>query len=142
MNSTHAPLSARTPAETVVVIDDDVDTCETVSDLLGQAGYQTVSIRRSSVALAYLCQNPPPAVVLVDLLMPEMNAWELIAQMKRRDGLAKVPVIAMTGLGREWGAPVPEAMVLRKPIDSERLLGLVRTAVESGCGDAGRGSVR
>jgi hypothetical protein len=49
--------------------------------------------------------------------------------MRRRESLAKVPVIAITGSGPQWGAPVPESMVVRKPIDDTRLLDLVRATV-------------
>jgi CheY-like chemotaxis protein len=115
-----------TASQTILVIDDDPDVRRSVADLLADAGYQVVCFSGCSAALTHLCQNPSPAVVLVDLLMPGMNAWELIGQMRRRDSLAKVPVITMTGAGPQWGAPVPASMVVRKPIDGARLLGLIR----------------
>ena len=116
---------------TVVVVDDDPDVRDSVAEVLTDAGYAVVSLGSCNAALTHLCQTPAPAVVLVDLLMPGMNAWELIGQMRRRESLAKVPVIAMTGSGPQWGAPVPEAMVLRKPIDGARMLDLIRSVVVS-----------
>ena len=115
-------------AKTVLVVDDDADVRESVADLLTEAGYDVICFSACSTALAHLCQNPLPGVVVVDLLMPGMNAWELFGQMRRRENLSKIPVIAITGSGPEWGAPVPEAMVVRKPIDSARLLRLIASA--------------
>lgn len=116
---------------TVVVIDDDPDIRAGVSDLLQDAGYQVVCHNSCNTALAHMCQHPPPGLVLVDLLMPGMNAWELVAQMKRRDFLASVPVIAMTGMARPLGSPVSDEKTLRKPIDPARLLDVVRDSVKS-----------
>ena len=112
-------------SQTVVVVDDDPDVRDALTDLLTSAGYQVVAISRGEAALAHLCQNPPPAAVLVDLLMPGMNAWELLAEMRRRESLSRVPFIAMTGARKEWGSPVPEEMMVRKPIDEARLLQLI-----------------
>jgi CheY-like chemotaxis protein len=115
-------------APKVLVIDDDADIRSAASDFLGQAGYDVTCLSNGRTALSYLCQNPAPDVVLVDVLMPGMNAWELTAEMKRREGLARIPIIAMTGLPVQFGSPVREEMMLRKPISAERLISLVRTA--------------
>ena len=111
---------------TILVVDDDAEVRASLAELLQLEGYDVVALPNANVALSHLCQNPPPALVLVDLLMPGMNAWELMAQMRMRDKLAKVPLVAMTGAGPQWGAPVPGSLVLRKPIAADRLLEVVR----------------
>jgi CheY-like chemotaxis protein len=115
-------------APKVLVIDDDPDIRSVASDFLGQAGYEVTCLSSAATALSYLCQNPAPDVVVMDVLMPGMNAWELTAEMKRRDALARIPIIAMTGLPAQFGSPVDEQMMLRKPLSAERLINLVRTA--------------
>lgn len=112
---------------TIVVVDDDQDVRASVADLLIAAGYEVICFAGGSLALTHLCQNQVPDVVLVDLLMPGMNAWELVGQMRRRENLAKVPVIIMTGTP-QFGSPVPDDMVLVKPIDPAKLLELVHAA--------------
>ena len=114
---------------TVLVIDDDADLRLALSDLLKEAGYEVLCMSSCTTALTHLCHHPPPQVVMVDLLMPGMNAWELVAQMRRRDFLAGVPVIAMTGMPLVLGSPVSDAMTLRKPIDPQHLLGLIRSLI-------------
>jgi CheY-like chemotaxis protein len=122
--------SAKPAAAKVLVIDDDPDIRSAASDVLEQAGYDVTCLSSGRIALSHLCQNPAPAVILVDVLMPGMNAWEFIAELKRREGLSRIPVIAMTGLPVHFGSPVGEERVLRKPITAERLITLVRTAAE------------
>jgi CheY-like chemotaxis protein len=114
---------------TVMVIDDDADLRLALADLLAEAGYEAVCLSSCNAALSHLCQHPPPAVVVVDILMPGMNAWELVAQMRRRSFLAEIPVIAMTGRPLRLGSPVSEAMTLAKPIDPAQLLGLIEAVV-------------
>lgn len=130
MSQTHEQQTVVTTnaARTVVLIDDDPDVRESVAELLRSAGHEVTSFANCTKALMHICQTDPPAVVIVDLLMPGMNAWEFIGQMRRREKFANVPVIAITGSLPAWGSPVPEAMVARKPIDPARLLQLVEKA--------------
>jgi CheY-like chemotaxis protein len=113
---------------TVLVVDDDRDVRAAVVEILQGDGYAVTSLANANLALSHLCQTEPPAVVLTDLLMPGMNAWELVGQMRRRSALAHVPVIVMTG-SPQHGAPVPKELVLTKPIDAENLLDLVRRTI-------------
>jgi two-component system sensor histidine kinase/response regulator len=122
-------------APTILIVDDDADVRASVAEFLGDAGYETVCLSNGNAALAHMCQNPPPAAVLADMLMPGMNAWELVAQMRRREHLAKIPVIVVTGQGPQWGSPVPESMVVRKPIDTTRLLRLISQSVGARAGE-------
>jgi CheY-like chemotaxis protein len=123
------PVPSSDKRATVLVIDDDADLRLALSDLLEQAEYQPVCMSSCKAALDHLCQQAPPALVIVDILMPGMNAWELVAQMRRRDFLADIPVIAMTGMPLPLGSPVADTMTLRKPLDPDHLLGLVRSVV-------------
>jgi CheY-like chemotaxis protein len=109
----------------VLIADDDPDVREALSALLTDAGYQVTAVHSGRAALAQLCTGEPPGVVLVDFLMPDLNAWELIAEMRRREKLADIPVAGMTGLSSTLAFPLPDARMLRKPIDPASLLALV-----------------
>jgi CheY-like chemotaxis protein len=124
----------------VLVVDDDRDVRAAVGDILEAAGYAVTSVANANLALSHLCQNPPPAVVLSDLLMPGMNAWELVGQMRRRSALTHVPVIVMTG-SPQYGAPVPKEMVLTKPIDAAHLLDLVGRTIAGAKSAAGAAAI-
>jgi CheY-like chemotaxis protein len=109
----------------VLVADDDPDVRDALTLVLTAAGYEVTAVHSGRAALTQLCQGEPPGLVLVDLLMPDLNAWELIAEMRRREKLADIPVAGMTGLDSPLGFPLPEARMLRKPIDPKSLLALV-----------------
>jgi two-component system, chemotaxis family, chemotaxis protein CheY len=115
----------RLSAGTVLVLDDDPDILEALSDLLREAGYAVLSFRSGGEALVYLRDNPPPQAMLVDLFMPLMSGWEFLAQMRQNDLLAAIPVIVITATGPFWGYPVPDHMVVHKPIDIDHLLDLL-----------------
>ena len=117
----------------ILVVDDDPDIRWALQELLTEAGYDVVCQSSGQSALTFMCGSTvTPALVLMDVLMPGMNAWELIGEMKRRQRLASVPVVATTGSGPGWPSPVPDEMLLRKPIDRERLFALVDRFVDGG----------
>jgi two-component system, chemotaxis family, chemotaxis protein CheY len=114
----------------VLVVDDDVDVREALADLLNEAGYRSVCKPDGREALKYLHKHGPPAAVLLDLFMPAMNGWEFMDRLKATPRLAGVPVIMVTANQPHWGYPVRESMVLRKPVDPDRLLDLLRALVQ------------
>jgi CheY-like chemotaxis protein len=119
-------LSAQESAKPVVlVVDDDVDVRDALADLLDEAGYRSVCKPDGQEALKYLRKHGPPAAVLLDLFMPAMNGWEFMGRLKATPRLAGVPVIMVTANEPHWGYPVRESMVLRKPVDPDRLLDLL-----------------
>jgi CheY-like chemotaxis protein len=115
----------------ILVVDDDCDVRDALADLLEDAGYQPVCKQDGREALQYLRKQAPPAAVLLDLFMPEMNGWEFMQKLKATPKLKAVPVVMVTGNQPHWGYPVPDSMVVRKPINPERLLELLRGIIPS-----------
>jgi CheY-like chemotaxis protein len=115
----------------ILVVDDDCDVRDALADLLEDAGYQPVCKQDGREALQYLRKQAPPAAVLLDLFMPEMNGWRFAEQLRQRVELAKVPVIVVTAAGPYWGTPVPKELVLRKPFQRAHLLRLLEQVVGS-----------
>jgi two-component system, chemotaxis family, chemotaxis protein CheY len=110
---------------TVLVVDDDPDLRESIEVVLSSRGHQVATASDGQEALTWLQQRPSdPCVVLLDLMMPRMNGFELWAHMNADPSLAAIPVVIITGAGlmadertRELGAEV-----LRKPIEPVTLL--------------------
>lgn len=87
-----------TRALSVLVVDDDSDTADSCRDLLALFGFSVRSAYRGSDALRS-ARDDPPDIVLVDIMMPGMNGWELARQLTQT---AIPPVIvAITGCGAE-----------------------------------------
>ena len=108
----------------VLVVDDDPDIRETLGLLLGRHGY-TVSVAADGAeALQRMREmSPRPCLVLLDLMMPGMNGFELWEAMEGTD-LSAIPVLALTGAGAAATARAQQMHleVLRKPIGLQQLL--------------------
>ena len=76
-------------------------------------------------ALAMLRDRPPPCLILLDLMMPIMNGWELDAALKRDPRLATVPVIVLSALPEDLASPIGATEYLAKPVDIDKLLEVV-----------------
>jgi CheY-like chemotaxis protein len=114
----------------VFVVDDDPDCVEIAQRFLEDAGYLVESAGDGRVALARLLHEPTPDLILVDLLMPEMTGWQLVAELREHPRLAQIPVVAVSGAGDSllFTAPV-SAGYLTKPFDADRLLEIVAVSL-------------
>ncbi|MGH8012220.1 MAG: response regulator [Candidatus Binataceae bacterium] len=106
-------------AATVLIVDDDVEALDALASILEFEGCRVATAVNGKAALDYLRQNAPPDLVISDLVMPEMNGWQLRAELKRDPVLARVPILIVTALNTR-GLDV-DAMLL-KPLDVDQLL--------------------
>jgi DNA-binding NtrC family response regulator len=120
------PHRRTAPLGTVLVVEDDADTRDTIVELLAEHGYQVAAVANGRQAETYLRDNRPPDCLVLDLWMPEMNGWTL-AMLMKRGRLPQIPTIVVTAADPHWGSPSP--LVLPKPLDSTKLLALVAKTV-------------
>ena len=120
-------LSPPATGHKVLVVDDDWDVQDAVSETLQDAGFKVTCATNGQEALSYLNQHPAPDAILLDLFMPVMNGWETVRAIKRRDDLSAIPVIVITASEPYWGYPA--SPVLRKPIDRDQLVNAVHHAI-------------
>ena len=74
-----------------------------------------------------LARELRPAVITLDVLMPGMDGWQVLAALKADPALADVPVIMLTMLDdRDMGYALGAAAFMTKPVDRERLVALLR----------------
>jgi PAS domain S-box-containing protein len=79
----------------ILLVDDDPGTLELVNETLQAAGYKTQAVESGKGALAVLSSQPVGAVLL-DLLMPEMDGFQVIRHIREDASLKKIPVLVMT----------------------------------------------
>ena len=85
------------PREAVVlVVDDSDDVRAVVRATVEKAGLKTVEAENGQVALDWLKKNPAPALVLLDLMMPVMDGFTFLEQVKHVPALAQVPIVVLT----------------------------------------------
>ncbi|MDP9149155.1 MAG: response regulator [Myxococcota bacterium] len=108
---------------TVLLVEDEEDLREMMREALELNGYAVVAARDGQQALDELAAIERLCLVLLDLLMPGMNGWDFYEQMRRRPGLANVPVVVHSSAPSR--APAGVTRVLQKPVKLESLLAVV-----------------
>jgi len=85
----------------VVVVEDDADFQKLVDMMLSGADVEIVAAADGQGALDAIRAHAPDLVIL-DLLLPDMNGWEVFMQMRREDESSNVPVIILSGVGTRY----------------------------------------
>lgn len=83
------------PTRTVIYFEDDKDMVELVRIILGREGYQINGVAEGQAGIIAV-QEEIPDVVLLDLMLPDMDGWEIYQQLKHDDSTANIPVIVIT----------------------------------------------
>jgi CheY-like chemotaxis protein len=110
----------------VLLVEDDDALRDEVAELLARDGYHVVAARDGRQALGWLDQLRPD-LILLDLMLPLVSGWEVLANVRADPTLASVPVVVMTAYADQTPLEVTE--VLRKPMGIDQ----VRQAVRRFC---------
>lgn len=100
--------------------------------MLALEGFRAETAVNGRDALEYLSRGDIPEVILLDLMMPVMDGWEFRRQQQMNPVLAPLPVVVLSALDAGRAADLSGTAYLKKPLDFDRLLALVRRY----CGDA------
>jgi CheY-like chemotaxis protein len=110
----------------ILVIDDDPAVHKILADALQDQGYQLAFASNGAEGLD-LARKLRPAVITLDVIMPQMDGWMTLSLLKADPELADIPVIMLTmSSQREFGLAMGVTEYLRKPIERERLLSVLR----------------
>jgi CheY-like chemotaxis protein len=118
--------SATSSSSHLLVVDDDEAERVVIATILGEEGYQVKCVVDGEQALLAMNQDPLPSLVILDLMMPRMSGWQVLAAMNKNPRLAGVPVVVLTAFDTREGLPQGR-QVVHKPIDPDVLLDLTRT---------------
>jgi len=124
------PETAPDGVRRVLVVDDNQDAAETISNLLGDAGHEVRVAHEPSQALS-LADAFRPQIALLDIGLPGMDGRTLGRELRVRLGDARPILIALSGSGQEQDKRRSEeagfAVHLVKPVYAETLLNLIHT---------------
>jgi PAS domain S-box-containing protein len=117
---------SRPLGDTVLVIDDDPASREVLSQFLTRKGFRVEAAAGGAEGLA-LARKLRPRAITLDVVMPGMDGWAVLAALKADPELADVPVVMLTMVhARQKGFRLGAADYLVKPVDPDRLAAVLR----------------
>ena len=107
----------------ILVVDDDTDARELLTRNLEQSGYRTATAAGGEQALARAAELHPDAITL-DVMMPGMDGWAVLTQLKAEPELAGIPVVMVTIVDQQdLGYALRVTDYLTKPLRPDQLVG-------------------
>ncbi len=114
----------------VLLVDDDIRNIFSLSGLLEERGFKVITAKNGQDALDKLALHPTLDVLLTDIMMPVMDGYELIRQVRRQERHARLPILALTAKAmkgdRDRCMEAGASDYLSKPVDTDRLLSTLR----------------
>jgi DNA-binding response OmpR family regulator len=117
---------------TILVADDEEDVRELVTYRLTRSGYQVIGAGDGLEAFELATERPPDLMVL-DVMMPKLDGYELTRRVRAEAALRSIPVILLTARSQETdvdrGFEVGADDYLRKPFNPDELVARVRAVL-------------
>ncbi len=113
-------------AHQVLIVEDDRCIRESLRELLADEGFSVSTAEHGGQALMLLRNGLRPAVVLLDLMMPIMDGWQLLKIIRADSELQLLPVIVVSA-ARDKGNPAGATACVNKPVSLDVLLAQVET---------------
>lgn len=117
---------AAVSAKRILIVDDEANIARIIKFNLEREGFSVETVTDGMTALARIKREAPDLIVL-DLLMPKMDGWEVAGVLKRDPETARIPILMLSVVGdREKGLQVGAASYLTKPFSLDDLFREVR----------------
>jgi HAMP domain-containing protein/CheY-like chemotaxis protein/signal transduction histidine kinase len=116
--------------QTVLLVDDDARNIFALSSVLERRGMRVLTATTGNEALAIVNATPDLAIVLMDIMMPEMDGYQTMQLIRQNPALRRLPIIALTAKAmkgdREKCLEAGASDYLAKPVNTEQLLSALR----------------
>ncbi|WP_217242766.1 HAMP domain-containing protein [Streptomyces sp. AC555_RSS877] len=128
---TPQPVDESFAGRTVLVVDDDARNLFALSGILELHGFRVLHADNGRKGIETLVDNPDVALVLMDVMMPEMDGYTATAEIRRMPQYADLPIIAVTAKAmpgdREKSLASGASDYVTKPVDTQDLMACVRS---------------
>jgi len=117
----------------VLIVEDDEDMAMLIEKVLHSAGLQTLRARNRAEIVKGLAGTPVPHLVLLDILLPDADGFDVLNRIRHHPAIANIPVMLLTSLGE--GKDVARGLLLgangyiTKPVLPSILLEAIQTVV-------------
>ncbi len=131
---TKVPDNKKARRQKILVIDDEPEITDIIETFLESAGYEVKSENTSMVGIER-AKSFLPDLILLDIMMPFMDGYEICSDLKKCENTKDVPVVFLTGKdarsdeGRSFR--VGGVLYIKKPFSCERLLDIVRMVLHT-----------
>ncbi len=128
--STTDEMASAEEKKRILVVEDNVEMCRMLAQLLGRAGYQVVLAEDGQIALTQ-AQQHHPHLILLDMSLPKVSGWEAVGLLRKMPEFHETPIIAVTahvstadqeralaaGCNAHIGKPFRTKVLLEKIVD-------------------------
>jgi two-component system alkaline phosphatase synthesis response regulator PhoP len=134
LNITKVSEKKKTKSAKILVIDDEPEITDIIETFLENAGYKVKSENSSIIGIERAISLLPD-LILLDIMMPVMDGYEVCKELKKNRETSRIPVIFLTGKdarsdeGRSF--EVGGDLFIKKPFSCERLLEIVKVVLLS-----------
>ena len=122
-------------ATTILVVDDDAANLTLAEALLHAEGFE-VCVAADAASMFEVLKRCTPALILMDIQLPEVDGWEITRRLKADPSTAHIPVIAITAYGKpgddKKAREAGFVEFLSKPVSTRSLPGIVRRHLATG----------
>ncbi|MBE9064311.1 response regulator transcription factor [cf. Phormidesmis sp. LEGE 11477] len=119
---------------TILVVEDSVAQQESIKILLEESGLK-VTVASDGIEALQLLQHRLPDLVLLDIVMPKMNGYEVCRRIKSNSATHGLPVVMCSAKGEEfdryWGMKQGADAYIAKPFQPTELVGTVKQLLQS-----------
>jgi CheY-like chemotaxis protein len=129
-SSTRGPVADELRGAKVLIVDDDIRNIYSLTSVLETYGVEVLHAERGRDGIMILENTPGINVALIDIMMPEMDGYETMQQIRARPQIAGVPLVAVTAKAmkgdRQKCLDAGASDYIAKPVDIELMLALLR----------------
>jgi two-component system alkaline phosphatase synthesis response regulator PhoP len=115
--------------QTILIVDDDKDILDLLKYNLRKEGFSVLTAGDGAAALEQAARIPD--LVILDVMMPEMNGWEVVKRLKSNSKTSSIPIVLLTAKGAETdevlGLELGADDYIVKPISIPKLMARVRS---------------
>jgi len=121
----HPPLAKKATEIRVLIVEDDPDQAALADLRVSMGGYMVRLARNCAELVNEIRTREPPDIVLLDIMLPDGNGWDVLASIRRHPKLALLPVVMLTALNEQnevrWGLALGADAYVTKPYSKKIL---------------------
>lgn len=119
---------------TVLIVDDEADAVKFLRERLEEEGFHTIEASNGKDAIEKATEKTPD-LILLDILMPEINGWDVMERLQENDGTASIPIVVLSAAGtvaeKQSGNSGGVRNYLSKPVEIRDLINEIKKVVLS-----------